>query len=44
VNLLGDTPTRDGPVDPDLLRIVDAWALLPDHIKAAIMALVQASH
>jgi hypothetical protein len=31
----------DGPVpDPDLARVVDAWPTLPDHIKAAVLALV----
>ncbi len=29
--------------DPDLTRIVNAWANLPSAIKAGIMALVQAS-
>jgi hypothetical protein len=29
------------PADPDLARIIDAWSALPDHIKAAVLALVQ---
>jgi hypothetical protein len=31
------------PTDPDLARIIDAWPTLPDHIRAAIMALVASS-
>jgi hypothetical protein len=26
---------------PELKSIIDQWAILPDHIKAAIMALIQ---
>jgi hypothetical protein len=26
--------------DPDLARIVEAWPTLPDHIRAAILALI----
>ena len=33
------TPVRD----PDLARIVDCWPKLPEHIKAAIMALAQSA-
>jgi hypothetical protein len=29
-------------IDPDLARVVEAWATLPDHIRAAIRALVGA--
>jgi hypothetical protein len=28
--------------DPDFLQLIEAWPELPDHIKAAIKALVQA--
>ncbi len=37
---------RDAPNpihDPDLARIVDCWPMLPEHIKAAIKALVQSA-
>ena len=27
--------------DPDLAQIVAAWSALPEHIKAAVLALVQ---
>lgn len=33
-------PSEQTPEDPDLARIVAAWSNLPDHIKAAIMALI----
>jgi len=29
--------------DPDLARILDAWPDLPEHIKAAVLALVEAA-
>jgi hypothetical protein len=28
------------PVDPDLVRIVEAWPTLPVHLRAAVLALV----
>ncbi len=28
-------------IDPDLQKLIDAWPELPEHIKAAINALVQ---
>jgi hypothetical protein len=28
--------------DPDLRRVIDAWPMLPRHIKAAIVALLDA--
>jgi hypothetical protein len=30
------------PADPDLARVVTAWPDLPPHIRAAVLALVQA--
>ena len=30
-------------IDPDLGRVVDAWPALPDALKAAILALIEAS-
>jgi hypothetical protein len=30
-----------GPVDPDLVRMLDAWPGLPDPIRRAIVALVE---
>jgi hypothetical protein len=37
-----DAPDAPKPVlEPDLTKIVKAWPQLPDHIKAAIKALVQ---
>jgi hypothetical protein len=33
-----------GLFDPDLARVLDAWPTLPDHIKAAVMALVTTAH
>jgi len=34
-------PTADTPVIyPDLAQVATAWATLPDHIRAAILALV----
>jgi hypothetical protein len=30
--------------DPDLARILDVWPTLPDHIKAAVLALVATAH
>jgi len=30
------------PNDPDLARVVEAWLNLPEHIRAAVLALVQA--
>jgi hypothetical protein len=31
----------NAPIDPDLALIQDRWSDLPEHIKAAIKALVQ---
>jgi hypothetical protein len=30
----------DSEIAPDLARIIDAWADLPAHIKAAVLALI----
>ena len=35
-----NTPNRS-QISPDLQLIIDAWLKLPDHIKAAIKALIQ---
>jgi hypothetical protein len=29
-------------ISPELAKIIDAWPQLPEHIKAAVMALVDA--
>jgi integrase len=34
---------QQGPVDPALARISDAWPNLPEHIRAAVLALVEAA-
>jgi hypothetical protein len=31
------------PADPDLARVLRAWPELPDHIKAAVLALLSAA-
>jgi hypothetical protein len=31
---------RKTEIDPELDRLIDAWPTLPDHIRAAIKALV----
>jgi hypothetical protein len=35
---------QQAPADPDLARVLDAWPTLPEHIKAAVLALVAAAH
>jgi hypothetical protein len=30
------------PLPPDLSRVVSAWATLPEHVRLAILTLVQA--
>ena len=37
------TPLTRPPADPELARVVAAWPQLPDHIKAAVLALVGAA-
>lgn len=39
----GTLDAEKPPADPDLALIQDRWATLPEHIKAAIMALVQSA-
>jgi hypothetical protein len=36
-----DHQKRPETADPDLARVIDAWADLPQHIKAAVLALVR---
>ena len=36
-------PLAQEPADPDLARLCSMWPTLPAHIKAAILALVQAA-
>ncbi len=36
------TDSLQKPADPDLARLVEAWPHLPPHIRAAVMALVDA--
>ena len=31
-----------GSIDPDLLRISEAWPTLPEHLRKAVLAIVQA--
>ncbi|MDX9911000.1 MAG: hypothetical protein RBS39_04125 [Phycisphaerales bacterium] len=35
--------TPAGPTDPDLARVVEAWAKLPEAIRSGIAAMVRAS-
>jgi hypothetical protein len=35
---------QQAPLAPDLARVVEAWPTLPDHIRAAILALVNTIH
>jgi hypothetical protein len=39
-NRLLSVPAPGGSIDPDLAGILEAWPTLPDHIKAAVVALV----
>jgi hypothetical protein len=39
----GAPSAQDAPLDPDLALIQNRWPKLPEHIKAAIRALVGAS-
>jgi hypothetical protein len=34
------TGPRAAATDPDLLRVIEAWGDLPDHIKSAVLALI----
>jgi len=39
----GAVAAGSAPADPDLARVLDAWARLPPHIRAAVLALVDAA-
>jgi hypothetical protein len=39
----GAVDARNGPIDPDLAAVVEAWAGLPTAIKAGILAMVRAA-
>jgi hypothetical protein len=39
----GALESQNTPVDPDLALIQNRWPKLPEHIKAAVMALIQSS-
>jgi hypothetical protein len=39
----GALPPTSGPVDADLRAVVNAWAGLPEPVKAGIVAMVKAS-
>jgi hypothetical protein len=38
---LAQTLARETQIDPDLARVIAAWTTLPEHLKAAILALIQ---
>jgi hypothetical protein len=38
--LAGCSDQPEQPLDADLQRVLDAWPALPDHIKAAVLALI----
>jgi hypothetical protein len=40
---LAQTLARETQADPDLARIVGAWPMLPDALRAGIVAVVQAA-
>ena len=35
--------SKNGPIDPDLQSVIDAWETLPDPVKAGILAMVRAA-
>jgi hypothetical protein len=39
-----DRPKSVQPADPELARLCSTWPALPDHIKAAILALITTAH
>jgi hypothetical protein len=41
--LLAQVAENLPPSDPELTRVVEAWPELPKHIRAAVLALVQAA-
>src|SRR3974377_2446664 len=42
-NPLAQTLARESQIDPALARIIDAWPALPEPIRKAMVALVQAT-
>jgi hypothetical protein len=40
---LAHSLARETQIDPDLARVLDAWPTLPEHIKAAVLALLNAA-
>jgi hypothetical protein len=41
--VLAPDPLKAPAADPDLTRVAAAWPGLPEHIKAAVLALVDAA-
>lgn len=34
---------EDAPIDPNLQRVIDAWAELPEPTKAAVLAVIDSA-